>query len=186
MLENHTCKFNHNEKLTLNECRDDSGIRCMYRHKLITKDNVRCVACFEIKISIEDFHSPHGHNLIGNLNYYIVPKDIYNTISKEILDNIGIIVYEEHSDRFLIKKDAKYQEISESSYNWFLQSIVNKITKKTSKYIYSLENSIGELNSKLYYILCKLKNCKEINSYYEIDDIINYLEKYIHNEEFLF
>lgn len=27
--------------------------------------------CFEIKSSVEDFHSPHGHNFMGDLNYYV-------------------------------------------------------------------------------------------------------------------
>lgn len=32
--------------------------------------------CFEVKITMQDFFSGHGHNFHGHLNYFVVPKEI--------------------------------------------------------------------------------------------------------------
>ena len=48
--------------------------------------------CYEIKSSVEDFHSKNGHNFIGEYNYYVMPKDVYDTVQCEIPFGIGVIV----------------------------------------------------------------------------------------------
>lgn len=48
--------------------------------------------CFEIKSSVEDFHSKNGHNFIGDFNYYVMPKNVYDTISLEIPYKVGVYV----------------------------------------------------------------------------------------------
>lgn len=40
--------------------------------------------CYEVKSSVEDFHSKNGHNFIGDFNYYIMPEEVYALVSKEI------------------------------------------------------------------------------------------------------
>lgn len=52
-----------------------------------SKDNIRC---FEIKITKSDFHSKHGHNFSGNLNYYVMPNKLYEEVKEEIPANIGV------------------------------------------------------------------------------------------------
>ena len=131
MLKNYKCNTTHEERMVLQECIGD--YKCRYRCKTITKENVCYTICFEIKISIEDFHSPNGHNFVGNLNYYIVPKSIYPVVAKETPENIGIISYDEVNDKFFVKKPAFYRKIENDDYIFFLQSIVNKETKKLRK-----------------------------------------------------
>jgi len=48
--------------------------------------------CYEIKSSVEDFHSKNGHNFIGDFNYYIMPEEVYTLVSKEIPYNVGVYV----------------------------------------------------------------------------------------------
>ncbi len=48
--------------------------------------------CYEIKSSIEDFHSKNGHNFIGDYNYYVMPMEIYEKVKKEIPYGIGVYV----------------------------------------------------------------------------------------------
>lgn len=48
--------------------------------------------CYEIKSSVEDFHSKNGHNFIGDFNYYIMPEEVYALVSKEIPYNVGVYV----------------------------------------------------------------------------------------------
>ena len=52
-----------------------------------SKDTIRC---FEIKITKSDFHSKHGHNFSGNLNYYVMPNRLYEEVKEEIPANIGV------------------------------------------------------------------------------------------------
>lgn len=47
--------------------------------------------CYEIKSSIADFHSPNGHNFIGNYNYYVMPEEVFGKIAGEIPKHIGVL-----------------------------------------------------------------------------------------------
>lgn len=48
--------------------------------------------CYEVKSSVEDFHSKNGHNFIGDFNYYVMPAEIYSVVSKEIPHYVGVLV----------------------------------------------------------------------------------------------
>lgn len=48
--------------------------------------------CYEVKSSVEDFHSKNGHNFIGDFNYYIMPEEVYTLVSKETPYNVGVYV----------------------------------------------------------------------------------------------
>lgn len=48
--------------------------------------------CYEIKSSIEDFHSKNGHNFIGDFNYYVMPLEVYEKIKDEIPFRVGVYV----------------------------------------------------------------------------------------------
>lgn len=50
--------------------------------------------CYEVKSSVEDFHSKNGHNFIGDYNYYVMPKEVYAVVSKEIPYYVGVLVPE--------------------------------------------------------------------------------------------
>ena len=46
---------------------------------------------YEIKSSVEDFHSPNGHNFIADYNYYVMPIEVYNKVNPEIPWNVGVL-----------------------------------------------------------------------------------------------
>lgn len=47
--------------------------------------------CYEVKSSVEDFHSKNGHNFIGDYNYYVMPKDVYEKVKGEIPYEVGVL-----------------------------------------------------------------------------------------------
>lgn len=47
--------------------------------------------CYEVKSSVEDFHSKNGHNFIGDLNYYVMPDGVFQAVKDQIPYNIGAI-----------------------------------------------------------------------------------------------
>ena len=46
--------------------------------------------CYEVKSSVEDFYSPNGHNFIGDFNYYVMPKEVFDIVKDEIPYGIGV------------------------------------------------------------------------------------------------
>lgn len=52
--------------------------------------NTKIWRCYEIKISVSDFHSKNGHNFVGNYNYYILTNEVYEQVKDEIPDYVGV------------------------------------------------------------------------------------------------
>lgn len=48
--------------------------------------------CYEIKSSVEDFHSKNGHNFLGDYNYYVMPEEVYEKVKNEIPYDVGVLV----------------------------------------------------------------------------------------------
>ena len=48
--------------------------------------------CYEVKSSVEDFHSKNGHNFIGDFNYYVMPEEVFEKVKTEIPHNVGVFV----------------------------------------------------------------------------------------------
>lgn len=46
--------------------------------------------CYEIKSSVEDFHSGHGLNFLGDYNYLVMPDNVYDAVSTEIPYYVGV------------------------------------------------------------------------------------------------
>lgn len=48
--------------------------------------------CYEVKSSVEDFHSKNGHNFLGDFNYYVMPEDVYEKVKNDIPHYVGVLV----------------------------------------------------------------------------------------------
>ena len=47
---------------------------------------------YEVKSSVDDFHSKYGHNFIADYNYYVMPQDVYEKIKQEIPQYVGVLM----------------------------------------------------------------------------------------------
>ena len=63
------------------------------------------VYCYEIKSCPEDFASMHGHNLLGDFNYYVMPKDTYDIVKDRLEFNAGVLC--PNGDRLEAVKKAR-------------------------------------------------------------------------------
>ena len=63
--------------------------------------------CYEIKSSVEDFHSGHGLNFFGDYNYLVMPEKVYATVSLEIPHYVGVYV-PEGAELTCIKKAKRH------------------------------------------------------------------------------
>ncbi len=66
--------------------------------------------CYEVKSSVEDFHSKNGHNFIGDFNYYITPDEAYAAVSLEIPYKVGVYCPEGTELRSVKKAKRKNRE----------------------------------------------------------------------------
>ena len=130
---------------------------CFYRKKLTDKQETVAVICFEIKISIADFKSKNGHNFIGNLNYYVMPYELYKNVKELIPANIGVITYHGKDDNIIGRlrhtKNCVYQEnVDQELYNSLLHTFLNKKDKQLTK----SSKIFRSLQDKMYRRACKV------------------------------
>lgn len=71
---------------------------CFWKRPHKEKEEAIAVICFEIKISKADFKSINGHNFVGNLNFYIMPYELFKQLKDEIPEGIGVITYHESKE----------------------------------------------------------------------------------------
>ena len=60
--------------------------------------------CYEIKSSVEDFMSKNGHNFIGDFNYYVMPKEVFDAVENKIPWNVGVAIPDERGSLVVYKK----------------------------------------------------------------------------------
>ena len=127
---------------------DNLCIGCRYKSYKVLQDDTPAIICFEIKISKADFHSSHGHNFVGNLNYYVMPLDLYKEVSSEIPPEIGCIVFSasDKQDTLRKRKDAVWQDTEPNLYSSMLLTCMNKYRKRWSQDLYK----IRQQNSNYY------------------------------------
>lgn len=64
--------------------------------------------CYEIKSSVDDFHSKNGHNFVGDFNYYVMPEEVYAAVSLEIPHYVG--VYVPTTDKLISVENAERRD----------------------------------------------------------------------------
>ena len=85
------------------------------------------ITCFEIKINKADFHSKNGHNFVGNLNYYVVPAELYEVIKKDISSEVGVILYKNGNLRK--KRDAIFVPMTDEDQKWMILNVLKRINR---------------------------------------------------------
>lgn len=148
------CYFDKNtllemERNTFVPCDKD----CVYKRQMKNKDESVAIICFEIKVSVTDFHSKNGHNFIGNLNYYVMPYGLYTAVKDEIPDDIGCITYHYKDDAQVGKlrhtKASRYvKEVNKDLYNSLLHTILNRKSKEINKLKKDTLNAMDQVTSK--------------------------------------
>lgn len=104
----------------------DTCVGCIFKSSECTEKVLGiATTCFEIKISKSDFKSKHGHNFVGNYNYYVAPKELYSQIETLVPENIGVILYSGHG-ALRIKKECVYKNIESDKLSLYLYNAMKK------------------------------------------------------------
>lgn len=131
----------------------------------ISIDTRSCIRTFEIKVTKSDFHSKHGHNFVGNLNYYVMPHKLYNQVKDEISDDIGVMCPK--NGQLYIIKSAKKVPLKEPLYKMELY-MIRSLFREYEKSIYAENKEL--LNS---YEREKRRLIKERDNYYHLLKTLN-------------
>lgn len=110
------------------EC-DEAECRDWWPAKEKSEDMM--VTCYEIKVTKADFKSTHGHNFVGNCNYYVVPTEIYKDIIDLVPEDIGVITLAGES--LTRRKDCVYRELTREQMAWLMLSVMKKRRKDEIK-----------------------------------------------------
>lgn len=94
-------------------------------HQRYSKELGILTTCFEVKISKSDFKSKNGHNFVGNLNYYAVPKDLVNKVVDLVPEGIGLIAYYASGNMRVIK-ESEFREVDNETLSRFLYNAMKK------------------------------------------------------------
>ena len=83
---------------------------CGFNYAVDIEVNHYLHTAIEIKVTLADFKSNHGHNFVGNLNYYAIPGYLLPEVEDLVPEDIGIILYQ---DGILTEhKKASYHELT--------------------------------------------------------------------------
>ena len=130
LLEKHINPFNDQRIYTAKEVTFDYNtnhrIRVDYMRFTPINNTVSGIEkgdfyCYEIKSSVEDFHSKNGHNFIGDFNYYVMPLEVYENIKDKIPWSIGVYVPSDSIGQYLKSvKKAKRKDRNRSALEMLL------------------------------------------------------------------
>lgn len=91
---------------------------------------------FELKLTVSDFHSKNKITFLGHYNYYVIPKSIYEKISNEIPDWVGVYTIHENTRGRMYascEKKAKKQQLK-VDHNDLLFSLMQSLSRENQKY----------------------------------------------------
>ena len=124
------CLLGHTTKASLQEQCD--MYTCKHIERLAVCENSVIITAFEIKITKSDFKSKFGHNFCGNLNYYVMPKGLFDSVKDYVPDAVGVIQYDAETQRLKQVKKATFMVVTDTRKMWALLNIM-KARKEPSQ-----------------------------------------------------
>ena len=126
--------------------------------------------CYELKISVSDFHSKNAKTLVGNYNYFVMPTELIDKVRTEIPDNIGIIENGTHVVKNPKKQKLKVPEtvIYYSLFKYLYRDAEKYQKIKKSGNIDEIEQLRKQKNKEIARLKKKIK---------QNEDTIRYLER---------
>ena len=101
---------------------------CRWNSTVIAGKPKILLTCFEIKVTKSDFKSKNGHNFVGNMNFYVVPEEIFKEVESLVPPDIGILVYL-HKGKYIglrTKRKPAYKELSDEKQKWMILSVMKR------------------------------------------------------------
>lgn len=97
-------------------------------------DSKGIIKCFEIKVSKADFRSKNINSFEGDLNYYVMPKKLFEEIKNDVPDFVGVYVSDDRLSYLTSVKKAKRQQISVERRLELTQYLVRSLSRESNLY----------------------------------------------------
>ena len=115
----------------------------------MTYDTKGVFRCYEIKVTKTDFHS-HCHNsFVGDLNYYVLPADLYEEVKEEIPDFVGAYIERDGIVYSIRRARRRMVEDPDTLKNSMIRSLCREVTKQIRSgdtlYIEATNREISQL-----------------------------------------
>lgn len=148
----------------------------------LQSDGTRQWRCYELKVSKADFRSKAQLSFIGDYNYYVLPKKLYEAVENEIPPEIGVLLYRPYMENefaaeltakgtFVVAKKPKKQQllVSEAELtNRFMASLFREVRKAKR-----MEYGVRFFPTEKLYQELKLRSQK-----YDVFEEKNYYERF--------
>ena len=127
----------------------------------ITYDTKDVWRCYEIKISKSDFHSKSHNTFMGNFNYYVMTRELFEAVKSEIPNHVGVYIEGDcikKAKRQTLKVDEQILKNSMirslyREYQKILKSEDSTLIENKNKHIRRLERERLDITDKYYKLL---------------------------------
>lgn len=110
-----------------------------------------CFYCYEIKVTVSDFHSRNKTTFVGNLNYFVMPEDVYEKVKSEIPDEVGAYVL--RGKKLVCIKRAKRQKVLAAFKRTLYGSLIRSMYREAVKALnYENKDAMLARNRELKYL----------------------------------
>lgn len=113
---------------TIPECCDET--RCRFCSCEKRGSPMILLTCIEVKVTMNDFRSVHGHNFIGNMNYYAVPSELAKKIEPLVPSEIGILAFlhEGMYQGIRTRRRAQFLPMTDEQQKWLMLSAFKRFS----------------------------------------------------------
>jgi hypothetical protein len=109
----------------------------------MTYDTKGIWRCYEIKVSVADFRSKASNTFCGNFNYYVMTKELFEKVKKEIPVHIGVYI-----GNVCVKRPKK-QEVTEDV-QVLKDSMIRSLSREVEKSFRSgIPHIVDGLNQRI-------------------------------------
>lgn len=98
----------------------------------LTMDYKGIWRCYEIKVSKSDFNSKANKTFIGHLNYYVMPKELYEQVKKDLPLHIGVKTVDKYGFIQCLKQ-AKKQDVESKTEKLLCNSLIRCLCRDRDK-----------------------------------------------------
>lgn len=97
-------------------------------------DSKGIIRCFEIKVSKSDFRSGNINSFEGDMNYYVLPQELFEEIKDEVPDFVGVYICDEQCRYLTSVKKAKRQKITPERRLELTQYLARSLSREAALY----------------------------------------------------
>lgn len=130
-----------------------------YGHERVdymTYDTNGTFRCYELKVSVSDFHSKHHNTFVGHLNYYVLTPELYDKVKDEIPPYVGVFTLNKCGGAYCAKRATRQKPTTDIQVlkDSFIRSLFREVEKNyqaaNAQYVTGLKSRIAYLEKEVH------------------------------------